>query len=256
MMISQQFSSLQDNRPSWIPKIRVTIKKPNIKRLKGSTGRTFTWDGNVMFHKTSGQITVQQLKILIERLTLGAKICRTYSLACPASFVLPKRLNESENHLQLPSWGFLWQKKFPEWLWSCPPHGRPHAPAIWAERAEGTVRESTPGVCCSSRLQLVHGPSGAVAIWYYLVPGQAFIQPESEGVSQQLSTLLVYREETHCIGPSGLIWLELKSADPNLAKLPWISLSAYLSCPSGLGPRGTLIHKANKHMAKIWFRKI
>lgn len=115
----------------------MTIKKPNIKRLKGSTGSTFSWDGKVMFHKTSGQITVQQVKVLIERITVGAKICRTYSLACPASFVLHRRLNESENHLQLPSWGFWWYKGVSEWLWNCPPHGRPHTPAIWAERGEG-----------------------------------------------------------------------------------------------------------------------
>lgn len=85
----------------------MAIKEPDMKRLKGSTRRTFMWDGNVIFHKISGQITVQQLKVLIERITLGAKICMTYSLTCPTSFVLHKRLNESENHLQLPSRFFV-----------------------------------------------------------------------------------------------------------------------------------------------------
>lgn len=63
--------------------------------------------GMEMFQKTSAQITVRQVKLLIERITPGAKICRTYSLAWPASFVRHKRLNESENHLPVPSWGFL-----------------------------------------------------------------------------------------------------------------------------------------------------
>ena len=103
--------------------------------------------------------------------------------------------------------------------------------------------------------------SWSMGPWELLPSGTIWCQGRhlsslSQGASQQLSTLLVYREETHCTRPSGLIWLELKSADPNLAKRPWISLSAYLRWPSGLGPRGTLIHKANKHVAKFWFRKI
>lgn len=85
----------------------------------------------------------------------------------------------------------------------------------------------------------------AVAIWYYLVPGRALIQPESQGAPQQLSALLVYGEQSHCTGSAGLIWSQPKTADPPLAKLPRISQSTYLSWPSALGPRGTLTHKAN-----------
>lgn len=44
-----------------------------MNRLKGSARGTFVCDGNVIFHNISGQITVQQVKVLIERITLGAK---------------------------------------------------------------------------------------------------------------------------------------------------------------------------------------
>lgn len=54
----------------------------------------------------------QQVKVLTERITRGAKICGT--LARPASFVLHKRLNEAESHLQLPSWEFWGYKRVPE----------------------------------------------------------------------------------------------------------------------------------------------
>lgn len=142
----------------------MTIVKPNIKGLKGSTGRTFTWDGNVIFHKTSGQITVQQVKVLTERITLGAKICRTYSLACPASFVLHKRLNESENHLQLPSWGFLWYKRVPG---VDHPMGR-HTP-LQSEQREGRAQWgkaclgfAAPAACSWSMSPWEMSPSGTI----------------------------------------------------------------------------------------------
>lgn len=53
----------------------------------------------------------QQVKVLTERITQGAKISGT--LACPASLVLHKRLNEAESHLQLPSWEFWGYEKSP-----------------------------------------------------------------------------------------------------------------------------------------------
>lgn len=147
--------------------------------LRRPTGRPFTWDGNAMFHGTSGQITVQQVEILIERITLGAKICRTRSLGCPASFVLHKRLNESENHLQPPAGDFC---------------------AV-EESLSDSLQPAQRGKACLGFAAL--GPLGAATIWYCLMPGQACIQPGSQGASQKLRTLLVCREETQHTGPPG-----------------------------------------------------
>lgn len=160
--------------------------------LKISTGRPFTWDGNAIFHRTSGQITVQQVEILIERITLGAKICRTHSLGCPASFVLHKRLNENENHLQLPAEDFCAVKE------SLSDALRP------AQRGKARLGFAAPwalGSCCHLVLR-----NARAGMHPARKPRGFTAAPHPYGVQR--------RNSAHWA-----TWLECWSADPHLVKL-------------------------------------
>lgn len=175
--------------------------------LRRPTGRPFTWDGNAMFHGTSGQITVQQVEILIERITLGAKICRTRSLGCPASFVLHKRLNESENHLQPPAGDFCAVK----------------------ESLSDSLQPAQQGKACL----------GFAAPWvlgschHLVLPNaRAGMHParEPRGFTEAPHPFSVQRRNS----ARWATWLESWSADPDLVKLP----ETYLWAPicTGLLP--------------------
>lgn len=119
---------------------------------------------------------------LIQQVKVGAKICRTYSLTCPTSFVLHKRFNENENHLQLPSRFFVIQKSPRATVELSSPWEATQLCNLSRGRGEHS-RESIPGVCCSHHLLLVvHEPSGAVAIWYCRCQGRHSSSQRLEGL--------------------------------------------------------------------------
>lgn len=122
-----------------------------------------------MFYKTSGQITVQQVKILIDRISLGAKMGRTYSLAWPALFCAAQKTLRVKTICSSPAEDFC---DIEESLsYSGVAHLMGGHSLCSLSRGTRGHRAAHLGFAAPAACSWVHRPSRAVAIWHYLVPG-------------------------------------------------------------------------------------